>query len=238
MFSWMPGADLDSVAEREIADLNSTRQGSKDRVGAWNWQDDVGAWLANTNKAGVLQRAKEIQDARLKEIYDSKFKVIKSELGDLAPKYKGVDGVSQIDLDNQINIDRGRAQALADLQATNPNVDISVLGPNVSAAGIKGAGIRATKQEQDKKENERLTRLYNERVANREETIRQFNNNLALRTEAQDADIRARQDTLDMNRLKLQMEQNRYMYDAQTRRQERVANLGKALTALGGAFFI
>ena len=242
LFSWLPGADLDSVAEREIADLNSTRTGSKNRVGAWNWQDDIGAWMANSNKAEVLQRAKEIEDARLKEIYDSKFKNIQSELGHLDPLYKGVDGVSKVDLDTQLFLDAKRAQALANVVAENPDININNLPANVTASGIQGAGIRAT-QDRLKTEKEIVRGREDARVARVEaERGRQFDNNLALQRRQIEANIQARQDNIDLSRLKLQMDQNRYMYEAESRRQDkreqRIAALTQALTGLGASFFI
>tara|TARA_B100001093_G_scaffold513014_1_gene584049 strand:+ start:96 stop:830 length:735 start_codon:yes stop_codon:yes gene_type:complete len=242
LFSWMPGADLDSVAEREIADLNSKRTGSKDRVGAWNWQDDLGAWMAGSNKAGVLQRAKEKEDAKLKEIYDSKFKYIQSELGHLDPLYKGVDGVSKVDLDSQLFSDAKRAQTLANVVAENPDININNLPANVTASGIQGAGIRAT-QDKLKAEKDIERGRRDARVARIEaETARQFNNNLALQRRQIEANISARQENIDLSRLKLQMDQNRYMYEADTRRQDireqRIAALTEALAGLGAAFVI
>ena len=57
MLGWLPGASKEAMAGREVADLNSRRNGSANRDGAWNWQDDFGAWLANTNKDEILALA-------------------------------------------------------------------------------------------------------------------------------------------------------------------------------------
>ena len=59
MLGWLPGASKEAMAGREVADLNSRRNGSANRDGAWNWQDTFGAWLAGSDKESILALAKK-----------------------------------------------------------------------------------------------------------------------------------------------------------------------------------
>ena len=142
IFGWLPGADVQSIAEREVADLNSTRTGSADRRGAWNWQDSFGAWLAGTNKDEVLKLAGQIGDRRLAEVYDPQKS---TQLGPLTAEYTGVQGKSEVQIKTDLANDNARATALQRTIATNPDFDPSSLAPNSQAGTILGAGARATK---------------------------------------------------------------------------------------------
>ena len=77
---------------------------------------------------------------------------------------------------------------------------------------------------------------------NNQESARQFDNNLAMMRQQKADALELERDKLGLGRLELQMNQDRYMYEAETRRQEarekRTSNLVQALAGLGAAFAI
>ena len=79
-------------------------------------------------------------------------------------------------------------------------------------------------------------------TAQNKEAARQFDNNLAMMRMQQADNLELQRDKLGLGRLELQMNQDRYMYEAETRRQEarekRTSNLVQALAGLGAAFAI
>jgi len=152
MFGWLPGADLNSVVQREIKDLNDTRTGSADRTGAWNWQDDFGAWLAGSNKEEVLRLATEKANKNLTKELSPRVTAAQANLGHLNPLYQGVAGKTREQLESEILQDIQRGKALQTTIATNPRLDASTISRTASAGEILGAGAKATVQHQDAKE--------------------------------------------------------------------------------------
>ena len=75
-----------------------------------------------------------------------------------------------------------------------------------------------------------------------QETARQYDNNLAMMRQQKLDALELERDKLGLGRLELQMNQDRYMYEAETRRQDarerRTSNLVQALAGLGAAFAI
>lgn len=145
IFGWMPGADKHSIAEREIQDLNETRTGAADRVGAWNWQDDFGAWLAGTNKEEILRLAKiKADQALMTEIKPLVTRNSKA-LGHLTPVFQGVDGVQRDEVLALLEEDKLRGKNLESLKATNPNIKLSDISKTASSGDIQAVGVKATK---------------------------------------------------------------------------------------------
>ena len=136
MFSWLPGADVDSVVQREIKDLNDTRTGSADRTGAWNWQDDVGAWMAGSSKEEILRLATKKANEDLTKKLQPKATVNTTNLGALTSTYTGVDGKTREQLESELAIDQGRGKALQTAIATNPDFDISPHSKHLSLIHI------------------------------------------------------------------------------------------------------
>ena len=147
IFGWLPGADKHSIAEREIADLNATRTGSANRVGAWNWQDSFGAWMAGTNKDEILQLAKQKADEALLTQIKPQVTRNSQALGHLTPEYQGVDGVSEEEVLALLAEDKLRGQNLESLKATNPNINLNDISPTASSGDIQAVGVKATKDE-------------------------------------------------------------------------------------------
>lgn len=75
-----------------------------------------------------------------------------------------------------------------------------------------------------------------------EESRRQFDNRMSQARRQEQNSIDLQREKLGLNRLQLQMDQSRYMYDLQTRRQEnrqkQATGLAEAIAALGIAFTI
>ena len=75
-----------------------------------------------------------------------------------------------------------------------------------------------------------------------QESARQFDNNLAMMRQQKADALELERDRLGLGRLEIQMNQDRYMYEAETRRQDarerRTSNLVQALAGLGAAFAI
>lgn len=151
MFSWMPGADLNSVVQREIKDLNDTRSGSASRTGAFNWQDHVGAWMAGSNKEEVLRLASEQANAELRTKLAPRVKNARANLGHLDSTYTGVENKTKEELIAEIELDESRGIALQKT-LTNPRLDPGSIPKTADVGTILGSGTRATTEHLDKKE--------------------------------------------------------------------------------------
>ena len=173
LFGWMPGADLDSMAEREIKDLNAQRTGSKDKVGAFNWQDQFGLWLNGATKEQVLDRAKEIADQQILEQIQPTLTRQQGKLGHLKPEFQGVDSVSLPEIKAQLAADAERIKALEKLKATNPKANIQDISPTASAGDIGAVGIRATTKASEAKEEATIKRQEGYAETARQDRLRQ-----------------------------------------------------------------
>ena len=234
IFGWLPKADEASIVEREMADLNATRTGSADRVGAWNWQDDFGAWLAGTNKERVLElatkKANEALEAKLAPSAAANLEA----LGALSPSYKGVEGKTEAQLKAELARDAARGTAVQQTLANNPEFDITSLGPNATAGAILQAGAKATKADNER-EKLRLEGKADDRY--KAEVLRL--DRADIRQEKRLAQDRALQ--ADSNRMQLQFQYAQLMQNDRNRAQDRqdkalmailqgVGNLGSAFT--------
>ena len=138
MLGWLPGASADAIARREVADLNGTRTGSADREGAWNWQDDVGAFLAGSNKESILALAKAKADRQLQDSLSGRIADVEANLGPLSGKYRGVDGKTKKQVLSGLSQDEARVRALVQARITK-DFDVTGLDPNASAVDILAA---------------------------------------------------------------------------------------------------
>lgn len=162
VFSWMPGADKYSIAERELQnqDLNATRDGFADRVGAWNWQDSFGAWLAGTTKEEVLELATKKANKELEQKLQPVADRNASKLGPLQATYTGVKGKTPERLQQELETDTARVTALENEIATNPKFRPETLSPTATTGQIYGSSATAKQTAADtKEENEKAERL-------------------------------------------------------------------------------
>ena len=138
MLGWLPGASADAMARREVADLNGARTGSADREGAWNWQDDFGAFLAGSNKESILALAKTKADNQLEESLSGRIADVEANLGTLKGKYSGVDGKTKKEVQSALSQDEARIKALVQARTTK-GFNVADLDPNSSAVDILAA---------------------------------------------------------------------------------------------------
>lgn len=242
----IPGVgSVEDAARGEIGNLSDDRQNFQ---GKYNLGDKIRGALGGYTQKEVQEEAakllrKDINTSLSKERGDLQTAVTGTPL-DIGV-YGGIKKGQTIEDYKQQLIRKTAEGNLAHGYLAMPNASIADLGNATSGAQIisLASRLRDTNQEKadDKVETARLrteARYDAEKATQHAENVRQYNAELGLQSRRLEADIAARQGNLDMNLLKLQMDQGRYMYDAQTRRQERTANLFAALTALGGAFAV
>ena len=222
------GLDPESIAKSEVATYDPSEGGR---------QRDRGDQIGDAIMYGLtgVDYTKEVKE----DFGESRIKKADSvvgydKLGDLS-KYKALQLKRAIEEREATNRERNK---VAVLTGQDPSEFLKYTDPGA----IQAAGAGFIKDEL-KTEKEILRGREDARVARVEaERGRQFDNNLALQRRQIEANIQARQDNIDLSRLKLQMDQNRYMYEAESRRQdkrkERIAALTQALTGLGASFFI
>ena len=237
IFGWLPGADANSIVEREIAngDLNSRRDGYADRTGSWNWQDSVGAWMAGTNKEEILALATKKADERLRTSLSPRATEASALLGPLNSRYTGVSGKTVEELDAEIKADERRGTALQTAIAQNPNLDVDGLSPTATAGQIYQASSKATKSENQRKEREERTRLQTEtkRLEGRQDDRYRTE---VLRQDRKDARseltrAQERKDSLELRRDNMNLEYARLSQADANRAQDRK---DKAIMALLG----
>ena len=184
MLGWLPGASKEAIAGREVADLNSTRTGSANRDGAWNWQDDFGAWMAGTNKDEILKLAQAKANDELRDSLSGRIADVETNLGTLTGKYSGVEGKTKQEILSALSQDEARIKALVQARTTK-GFDVSSLDPNSSAVDILSATSKqvnanddaVTKKADDRYDDEkeyrrlvasegRLDRLHDKRMQN------------------------------------------------------------------------
>merc|ERR1711966_222460 len=101
-----------------MGDLNETRTGSADREGAWNWQDDIGAFLAGSNRESIIALAKTKADSQLEESLSGRIADVEANLGTLSGKYSGVDGKTKKAVQSDLSQDEARIKALVQARTT------------------------------------------------------------------------------------------------------------------------
>lgn len=168
MLGFLPGASEQDIIDRELAngDLNSRGTGFADRSGSWNWQDSFGAWMAGSSKEKVLAGARAKRDRQLADKYDPLNKATAASLGPLTANYTGVSGKSESEIKAEQALDTGRATALQQTIANNPDFDATSLSAAATAGDIYGASGKATRARTEGKE-----RTARERI--QAETLRQ-----------------------------------------------------------------
>lgn len=250
IFGWLPGADKNSIAEREIADLNATRTGSADRTGAWNWQDSFGAWMGGTNKEEILRLAQQKANKRLTEKLAPSANAAAAALGPLNAQYKGVDGLTAEEAEALILSDTKRAGALETAQINSPTFDPTQLDPNAGAGAILQAGSKAVKddrtfeREEERKKRQGREDVLTQRANDRADDIRELE---YLRQDRKDAraDLdRAenRRLTAETNQMNMQLKYAQLAandrYRREDKREKALLTLLNGLGNLGAAFTI
>ena len=242
MLQFIPYFSEEAQIEREMKDLNARRTGSSNRTGAWNWQDEIGAFLGNTSRERVVQGAIDRKNQELREAYAPQ---VSTDVGALKPRFDGkVAGRSTAELDAQIAEDRRRAAALASA-VSDPRFNSTVLSPNAGVSEITSAHAAAIQADNDKKKADSLTETKRQegrqegaesRQAARELGIEerartQRNHELAMqRLDNKEARLR----DAENNALQLQLEYARLnQRDLENRRDKKEKQLLMLLQGLG-----
>tara|TARA_B100001094_G_scaffold333032_1_gene408018 strand:+ start:54 stop:767 length:714 start_codon:yes stop_codon:yes gene_type:complete len=233
--------DPESIAESQIDSYKPGKGRQKeigDRLG------DFTMWLLT---GGQIDYAKEV-DRLTKEKYIEKLeepygtsKINKADRVTGYEKLGDLGNYTPLELKRAL-LEREGTRSARNKTATLTGQDPSEFATLTDPGEIEAAGARFII---DKRESDlQIERGRQDASVARVEAekARQFDNNLALQRRQIEANISARQENIDLSRLKLQMDQNRYMYEADTRRQDireqRIAALTEALAGLGAAFVI
>ena len=197
VFGWMPGASEQDMIDREVADLDPTRTGSANRVGAWNWQDDFGAWLAGTSRERVVQGAADKENKRLQQLYSGRAQTNSETLGPLAPRYAGdTKGLTVQEIEARIAQDELRGETFVAASA-NPNFDGSTLDPNSGVTAITAAVSAGNQAKDDADKADRNTETRRQEGRELSSERRQSQRELGIESRARDQ----RNHELRMNRL-------------------------------------
>jgi len=247
IFGFLPGADVNSIVQREINnnDLNSRRTGFSDRTGAWNWQDDIGAWMAGTNKDEILRLAKIKANEDLTEHYSAKAGTNAGLLGHLTPEYQGVGSKTVQELDQQLAADYQRGlqlqKTLGQGDITPGDISKTASLGEIMSAGVQG--LRNTKKGQIESERIYQKGLRDEIRLQQEGLLERQNE----REDRRDARARlesaeARRDNLELRRDNMNLEYARLnqadVYRAQERKDQAIMMLVQGLTNIGVGFTV
>jgi len=186
IFGFLPGASKQDIIDRELAnqDLNERGTDFANRSGSWNWQDSFGAFLAGTNKAEVLAGAKAKRDQQLEDKYSGTSATNTASLGPLTAQYTGADGKTEKEIQAALAADTLRAKAVQQVIADG-RIDPSELSTMATAGEIYGANTKAKREydeqkqkdiddKDDKRYDERMRLLYQDRADNRAAQNRQY----------------------------------------------------------------
>ena len=250
MLNWFPGVgSLDDAARGEIGNLSDDRQ---DFQGKYDFGDRFRGWLGGYTEEDVRARSAELRRKDINRDLSRYRRELQTAVAGTPMDtglYKGINQGQTIEDYKQQLFGKTAAGTMAQRYLALPNASISDLKPTTSATNIISLASQLQTKNKDAAELKAENKLERERAilrADREtqflESNRRYDNELALRREQIEANIEARKDNIDLSRLKLQMDQDRYMYEADTRKQEkreqRIAALTQALTGLGASFFI
>lgn len=235
MLGFLPNMSAEDIARREVDNNDLDPTGTKfdsTKQGAFNWQDQIGAFLAGSNKEDILKRAKQIRDKRLKDELDAQGAEGRAVLADagLTPTYNNVSGKTREALLAQQGIDTVRAARLQELSMM-PGYYSGLVPENASLTQLNQISRNLKQAETDKAE---------EKAKN--ETLR-LETRADLQLAQQRQEVReARLDRLQFERMKFQTENNR-LARAEQREEDRLRregyqSLGTGLAALAAAFAI
>lgn len=236
MLGFLPGMSKQDIIERELQnnDLNARGTGFADRVGSWNWQDNIGAFLAGTNKEEVLQGAKTLRDKRLNERFASDAATNAANLGNLTATFKGADGKTVAEMKSALAVDAGRARALQ-TAISDGVLDPSSLNPNAAAGAILGANAKAKITDRDRRDNLERDRIKAETL--RQENRQDSKENIARldRLSQEKQNLELRRDNMNLEYARMERQDRRA---AQDRRDKAIMMLMQGLGNLGTAFTI
>tara|TARA_Y100000289_G_scaffold27010_1_gene26586 strand:+ start:386 stop:1093 length:708 start_codon:yes stop_codon:yes gene_type:complete len=233
MLGFLPGMSIDDIARREVdqGDLDQYGKGFDDtKRGAFNWQDQVGAFLAGGTKEDVLRRAQEIRNTKLRNQYSDEGELTRTALSGrgLTPTYTGVEGKSEKQIQQAQAQDEARLRAYQNLAATKGYTP-GLVSPSADVIDINAA----TRNLLEKTERERKQEAKDEKAAAIRREQQRFDTNRSDRLTEQ-------ANTLAFQRDQMMLEDRRYNErlerEFQLRRKESIMQMMQGLASLGAAF--
>lgn len=135
------GLDIDSQAKGEIGELNSRRTAFDN----YDLGDRIRGLLTGVSREALEQRAGQIADQKLTDLYQPQADINARNLQHLTADFQGVKGKTEGEIKAALQNDKARAGALQTVQTNNPDLDVSTIDPNAQVGGIMGTGAKATK---------------------------------------------------------------------------------------------
>jgi len=236
MLGFLPEMSIDDMARRELNQGDIDQYGTgfdETKRGAFNWQDQLGAYLAGGTKEEVLARAAEIRNKKLSNTYNDKGARTRNALttAGLTPSYKGVEGLSTQQIEDLQMEDEGRLAAFSTLTGMKGFTPDMVSG-NAGVQNMNSIASRLLNAEAGRIENKKDERYATEQ------------RRLDLQEQRIDAeradryDLQAQQ--LGLQRDKLFFDQENLKADRQFNRdqmhKESMMQLFAGLTNMGGLF--
>ena len=234
------GLDPNSIAKSEL-ETYDPREGGRQRDIGDKLGDRVMSALTGIDyreKVNQLTRDKYVQ--KLKEGFgEPRIKKAESVVGYDPLKDLGTYTDTQLERAlEEREATRNARNITAESTGQDPSEYIGITDPGA----IKAAGARFLRKEREDEKRETKADLAFERNRRYREDVRRYNAEKREREIAHQDSVALKRENLDLSRLQLQMDQSKYMYDLQTRRQEnrqkRATGLAEAIAALGIAFAI
>ena len=242
----MFGFNEEQVYRDEIGELNNRRTDIKFDLGD-QFRQAYGALIGKDySREGLLKGAAKIKNQQLTDAYGGRAQLAQQNLGPLTASYTGVEGKTEKEIQASLLNDESRVKALQDVQASNPNLDISTLSPTANAGAIYGASGKATKQATETKEKENRDRIKaetrrQEKRADdryRSEVLREDRKDERARLERLEnkrSEIELRRDNMNLEYARMERADRR---DAQARKDKAIMTLISGLGNLGAAFTV
>lgn len=168
------GLDLKSQARGEIDALNNRRTGFDD----WDLGDRFRSAITGISREQLEQKAGEMADQRLTDLYQPQADVNARNLMHLTADFQGVKGKTESEIKAELGSDKSRAAALQRTLAENPDMDPGALAPTSQLGTIVQAGSKATqtaKQEETRRLEGRADNLLMmQMLQNNRQSDRQF----------------------------------------------------------------
>ena len=229
MLGFLPGMSIDDIARREVDQNDLDQYGSgfdETKRGAFNWQDQLGAFLAGGDKEAVLKRAQELRDLELEREFEATGQSTRKALkgAGLISAYEGVSGKSRQQIKDALLEDEGRLKALGVLAGTKGYTPGLVSG-NAGIIDINSATRSLLNSEEQRIETKADNRYDLE--------LKRLDNIRADNMDANRADLEFRRDQM---MLEDQRYNERLEREFQQNRRASLMAMMQGLASLGAAF--
>lgn len=238
----MFGLDPKSIAESQI-DSYKPGEGRQRDIG--DKFGDAAMWLLT---GGQIDYAKEVDRLTKEKYIEEKLeKPFGTSRINKADRVTGYEKLGDLGNYSPTKLKRALLEREGTRNARNATAILTGQDPSEFATltdpgAIEASGARFIKEERNAKERKAEQKLDFEREREFQESNRRYNNSRQDRIRDLADRVDLKRESLALNRLQMQMDQGKYMYELETRRQDarekRTSALVQALAALGGAFAI